>query len=120
MLAIRPVWLFSSGPLGEEVRETEGQQKEEGELLGQIKVFGSKRTIHWPLPKEVVEFRGSINPRAHEMFFGALDHKNLPFAERIAIKAVGGMEGDFRDWRSIEAWAETIARQLTTTGATAG
>ncbi len=119
-LAVRPVWLFSSGPLGAKVREAEGQQRDEGEVLGQIKVFGSKRTIHWPLPKEVIEFRGSIGPREHEMFFGALDHKNLPFAERIAIKAVGGMEGDFRDWRAIEAWAETIARQLTTTGATAG
>ena len=51
-----------------------------------------------------------ISPRDHEMFFGALDHKTLPFAERMAIKAVGGMEGDFRDWASIDAWAEAIAR----------
>lgn len=120
VLAVRPVWLFSSGPLGAEVAEGVGQEKEEGEVLGQIKILGAKRAIHWPLPKEVVEFRGTIGPRDHEMFFGALDHKNLPFAERIALKAVGGMEGDFRDWDAIDAWAETIARELAPAGATAG
>ncbi|HEU0028408.1 MAG TPA: flavodoxin domain-containing protein [Ktedonobacterales bacterium] len=120
VLAVRPVWLFSSGPLGAEVAEGVEQPKEEGEALGQIKIFGAKRTIHWPVPKEVVEFRGTIGPRGHEMFFGALDPKNLSFPERVALKAVGGMEGDFRDWDAIEEWAETIARELTPAGAAAG
>ncbi len=111
----RPVWLFSSGPLGANVQAPEGheQPQKPDEMLGQIRFFGSTRTIHWPLPKEVIEFRSSIRPRDHEMFFGALDHTKLPFAERLAIKAVGGMEGDFRDWNTIEAWAERIARELT-------
>ena len=117
VLAARPVWLFSSGPLGADVKEPEEQEKGEDEAFGQIKIFGVKRVIHWPLPKEVVEFRGLIRPRDHEMFFGALDHKNLSFAERLAMKAVGGMEGDFRDWDSIDAWAETVARELATAGA---
>ena len=119
-LAVRPVWLFSSGPLGPEVKEPEERRHGAGEFVGQIKIFGVKRVIHWPLPKEVVEFRGSIGPREHEMFFGAVDHKNLPFAERMALIAVRGMDGDFRDWNSIDAWAEEIARQLTTAGATSG
>ena len=119
-LVVRPVWLFSSGPLGADVKEPKGQEKGTDEFPGQIKIFGSKRTIHWPLPKEIVEFRSSIGPRDHEMFFGALDHKKLPFAERMAMLAVGGMEGDFRDWGSIDAWAEAIARQLTPAGATPG
>jgi menaquinone-dependent protoporphyrinogen oxidase len=116
-LAGRPTWLFSSGPLGAKVKPMEGQAQGADEAVGQIKIFGSKRTIHWPLPKEIVEFRGSIRPRDHEMFFGAIDPKNLSFPERVAMRAVGGMEGDFRDWNSIDAWAETIARALITTGA---
>jgi menaquinone-dependent protoporphyrinogen oxidase len=119
-LAVRPVWLFSSGPLGPEVKEPELQQHEADEFLGQIKIFGVKRVLHWPLPKEVVEFRGMIAPREHEMFFGAINAKDLSFPERIALIAVRGIEGDFRDWNSIDAWAEEIARQLTTAGTTAG
>lgn len=88
---------------------TEEQPNGPDEVLGQITIFGSTRTIHWPLPKEIVEFRGSLRPRDHAMFFGALDHKNLPLPERMAIKAVIGMEGDFRDWQAIDAWAENIA-----------
>jgi menaquinone-dependent protoporphyrinogen oxidase len=118
-LAARPVWLFSSGPLGAQVAAPEGQPHDPDVVLGQIKLFGAKRTIHWPLPKEVVEFRATIQPREHAMFFGALDHRNLPFAERLAMKAVGGMEGDFRNWDAIEAWAESIAHALRPTSATA-
>ena len=117
-LSSRPAWLFSSGPLGAQIAAPEGQPRDPDVALGQIKLFGSKRTIHWPLPKEVVEFRASIQPRDHAMFFGALEHQNLPFAERIAMMAVGGMEGDFRNWDAIDAWAESIARALTPAGAT--
>jgi menaquinone-dependent protoporphyrinogen oxidase len=46
------------------------------------------------------------------IFFGALDHNKLSFAERMVVKAVRGPEGDFRDWQAIEAWAESIARDL--------
>lgn len=119
-LAVRPVWLFSSGPLGPEVNEPEEQGQEPEETLGEIRIFGVKRVIRWPLPKEVVEFRGLIAPREHEMFFGAIDHKNLPFAERIALMAVRSMDGDFRDWDSIDAWAEKIARELPAADATMG
>jgi menaquinone-dependent protoporphyrinogen oxidase len=119
-LSTRPVWLFSSGPLGTDVTAKADQSHEPDEVLGQIKVFGTKPTIHWPLPKEVIEFRTSIRPREHVMFFGALNHKSLPFAERIAMLAVGGMEGDFRDWGAIDAWAENIAHALTPTSTTAG
>ncbi len=120
ILAVYPVWLFSSGPLGPEVKPPEGQEMETDEHVGQIKIFGVKRSIHWPLPKEVIEFRSQIASRGHEMFFGAIDAKNLPFAERMALVAVRGMAGDFRDWNAIDAWAQEIARQLTTAGTTAG
>jgi len=88
VLAERPVWLFSSGPLGTEVKDTE------------------------PQPKEMAEFQQAIRPRDERIFFGALDHNRLSFAERMVLKAVRAPEGDFRDWQAIEAWAASIAADL--------
>src|ERR1700694_5014927 len=88
VLAKLPVWLFSSGPLGTEVKDAEQQ------------------------PKEMAEFQQAIRPREQRIFFGALDHQRLSFAERMVVKAVRAPEGDFRDWQVIEAWAASIARKL--------
>lgn len=63
-LAERPVWLFSVGPLGTEVKDTE------------------------PQPKEMAEFQQTIHPPDQRIFFGSLDHKRLSFPERIVVKAV--------------------------------
>lgn len=88
VLAERPTWLFSSGPLGEHVKDDEEQ------------------------PKEVAEFREAISPRDHRTFLGALDRSRLAFPERMVAKAVRAPEGDFRDWADIGAWAQDIARKL--------
>ena len=88
VLAGHPVWLFSVGPLGTEVQDAEQQ------------------------PKEMTEFQQAIRPREQRVFFGALDHSHLSFAERVMVKAVRAPEGDFRDWQVIEAWAASIARDL--------
>jgi menaquinone-dependent protoporphyrinogen oxidase len=88
VLAQRPVWLFSVGPLGTEVKDAEQQ------------------------PKEMAEFQQAIRPREQRVFFGVLDHHRLSFAERMVVKAVRAPEGDFRDWEAIEVWAESIARKL--------
>ena len=88
ILSKRPVWLFSVGPLGAEVSDAEQQ------------------------PQEMAEFQQAIRPREQRVFFGALDHHRLSFAERMVVKAVRAPEGDFRDWEAIEAWAASIARDL--------
>ncbi len=88
VLAGHPVWLFSVGPLGTEVQDAEQQ------------------------PKEMTEFQQAIRPREQRIFFGALDHSHLSFAERVMVKAVRAPEGDFRDWEAIDAWAASIARNL--------
>ena len=88
VLAKLPVWLFSVGPLGTEVEDAEQQ------------------------PKEMAEFREAIATRDQRIFFGALDHNKLSFAERMMVKAVRAPEGDFRDWQAIKAWAASIARDL--------
>ncbi len=91
-LASRPVWLFSSGPLGVEAKGVEEQ------------------------PRELAEFRDAINALGHRMFYGALDHTKLSFPERMVVKAVRAPEGDYRDWPAIDAWAETIARDFSPQG----
>jgi menaquinone-dependent protoporphyrinogen oxidase len=87
-LARLPVWLFRSGPLGEQVVDDVEQ------------------------PKQLGEIRARISPRGHRMFFGALDAGKLGFGERMLVKAVKAPEGDFRDWDAIRDWADEISRDL--------
>ena len=87
-LSRRPVWLFSSGPLGEDVEDHEEQ------------------------PRQMPELRRLIGPKGHRVFYGALDVSALGFAERMIAKAVKAPTGDFRDWEAIRGWAEGIAEEL--------
>ena len=89
-LAERPVWLFSSGPLGEDVEDEEQQ------------------------PRQLEEIEGIVGPIEHRVFFGALDRSKLGFAERMIVKAVKAPDGDFRDWDEIRTWADAIASDLAT------
>lgn len=98
-LAQRPIWLFSSGPLGTEDKDAQGRDVRE--------------TLE---PKEFAELREAIHPRDARIFFGALDHSQFGFPERVIAKQMP--EGDFRNWDEIDAWAEEIARALAPTGAT--
>lgn len=106
-LANRPVWLFSSGPLGTEAKDAQGR-----ELCVVLE------------PKEIAEFRQTIKPRNHQVFFGALDPGTLGFAHRLMLKLPANRdhalfpEGDFRDWSGIEAWAGSIGLALNTPAAT--
>ena len=89
VLAQHPVWLFSSGPLGTEVKDLDSFR-----------------------PKEMAKFQQAIRPREERIFFGALDYHKLSFPDRMILKALRAHEGDFRDWPAIEAWATSIARDL--------
>jgi menaquinone-dependent protoporphyrinogen oxidase len=101
VLARIPVWLFSSGPLG--TNRLDGQ----GRDLLQVTE-----------PKQIAEFRGSIHPRTHQGFFGAMDHSKLGCLHRLMRKLPVNRddalfpEGDFRDWDQIKGWASGIAAAL--------
>jgi menaquinone-dependent protoporphyrinogen oxidase len=83
----RPVWLFSSGPLGDPPKPTEDP------------VDASK----------VIEL---LAPREHRVFAGALSREQLGFAERAIVGMVHAPYGDYRDWDEIMAWARGIADTL--------
>lgn len=87
-LAVRPVWLFSSGPVG----DASGNQE----------------------PAEVTRIRHAIPVCGHWMFAGKLDPQALSVAERTSLGVFGrgARRGDFRDWESITQWAESIAANL--------
>ncbi len=99
LLSTRPVWLFSSGPLGTDKQDAQGR-----DLLAVSE------------PKEFAEFKESIKPRGLRVFFGALDPHTLGLSERMLRTLPAGRsllpEGDFRDWEAIDAWADDIAREL--------
>jgi len=100
-LATRPVWLFSSGPLGNKAQDAQGRNF--CEILE---------------PKEIAEFKGTINPREHRVFFGAMDGSKLGFWHRLIYKLPANRDGalfpngDFRNWAAIDAWAGSIAQTL--------
>lgn len=89
ILTQHPVWLFSSGPLGTEVKDIDSFR-----------------------PKEMAEFQQTIRPREERIFSGALDYHKLSFPERMILKAMRSPEGDFRDWPAIESWVARIAPNL--------
>ncbi|MFI5255555.1 MAG: flavodoxin domain-containing protein [Candidatus Limnocylindrales bacterium] len=100
-LVAKPVWLFSSGPVGSEPLDAKGRDQKVAAV-----------------PKEVPSLRETINARDHRVFFGAYhrDVKPVGLAERfmslLPATTEGLPEGDFRDWPEIEAWAAEIARAL--------
>lgn len=97
ILVSRPVWLFSSGPIGPCSTDDQGRDLAEEAT-----------------PKEIAEFAESLKPREHRVFFGKLDRDSLGFVGRLvaSMPAFPGVEGDFRDWATIESWAGHIAQEL--------
>jgi len=84
----RPVWLFSSGPLGEPATPAEE-------------------------PADAVAIMEATRAREHRVFPGSLWKDELGIAERAMVAAVRAPEGDFRPWAEIDEWAGQIADELT-------
>ena len=92
----RPVWLFSSGPVGDPTRK-----------------IVQKMTAP---PVELREVQALTNAREHRIFAGKLVGKGLRGPQRLSLLVFRGMEGDWRDWRAIERWAEDIVAALAREG----
>jgi menaquinone-dependent protoporphyrinogen oxidase len=113
VLAHKPVWLFSSGPVGTDPVDAKGRD---------VRVAAE--------PKEFRGFRDALRPREMRVFFGAFDpdapaigameragswlFRKIP-AAREALPA-----GDFRDWADIDGWADHIAGELLETRVESG
>jgi menaquinone-dependent protoporphyrinogen oxidase len=88
----RPVWLFSSGPIGDPPKPEEE-------------------------PVDVAPILEATGARGHVVFAGKLDKSVLSFGERAIVAAFKAAEGDFRDWDEIRNWAKEISEELTSMSA---
>jgi len=87
LLAARPTWLFSSGPI--EAPDAAGSEVFDG--------------------ADLVQRSGA---RGHQLFGGRLDRCSLGFRDRVITSALRAREGDFREWDAVTAWAASIADAL--------
>jgi menaquinone-dependent protoporphyrinogen oxidase len=83
----RPVWLFSSGPIGEPPFPPDE-------------------------PHDAGPLRQVTGARDHRVFPGRLDKQLLGFGERAMVTAMRAPLGDFRDWDAVRSWADEIAAEL--------
>jgi menaquinone-dependent protoporphyrinogen oxidase len=86
-LRARPVWLLSSGPIGEPPFPADE-------------------------PHDAEPMRSLIGARAHRVFPGRLDKHLLGIGERAMVTAMRAPVGDFREWDAMRLWAEEIAEDL--------
>ena len=86
-LAARPVWLFSSGPVGDPPKPDED-------------------------PVDVADILATTGAREHRVFAGKLLRGQLSFPERAIVSALRVPEGDFRNWTEIRQWAAGIAEAV--------
>ena len=82
-----PVWLFSSGPLGDPLLPP-------GE------------------PKGIDDLARKLGAREHRVFAGRLEPATLTRCERLVVKLVHAPSGDHRPWEAIRAWTGSIAVAL--------
>jgi menaquinone-dependent protoporphyrinogen oxidase len=100
-LRARPLWLFSSGPIGEPPFPPD----EPYDAAPLTRITGA---------------RGHrVFARGHRVFPGRLDKSRLSFGERAMVTAMRAPVGDFRDWAQITGWAAEIAAVVTGTPVTA-
>jgi menaquinone-dependent protoporphyrinogen oxidase len=87
-LAQRPLWVFSSGPCGEDPDPS------------------------WSEPPRIIKRVERLGAREHVVFGGRLPLEPSNFMERAMVKNTPAAQRDLRDWDEIRAWAAQIAREL--------
>lgn len=85
-----PVWLFCSGPVGDQ----------------QVGID----------PAHADELRKAVDAVEHRVFPGRLDRDELGRMERWIVDVVRAHDGDYRDWDEIDAWSASIADHLDRAG----
>jgi menaquinone-dependent protoporphyrinogen oxidase len=85
-LSGRPVWLFSSGPIGSPSTLVEDA--------------------------DLATIMATTRAREHRVFAGRNDQQDLSTSELALVRAHHVPEGDYRDWAGITEWATEIADSL--------
>lgn len=90
-LARRPLWVFSSGPVGEPKGDAEPSALEPPGVVRRIEELGA---------------------RGHVVFGGSMPAEPHGFLERVAVRNTPPEYRDLRDWDEIRGWAAGIASEL--------
>jgi len=90
----RPVWLFSSGPVGDRSREDSRP------------------------PVDVTAIIAATAAREHRVFSGRMQRAQLGVFHRAVMAAMHIADGDDRDWDEIAAWGKQIAENLQSSSST--
>lgn len=90
-LTARPVWLFSSGPVGDPPKPADG-------------------------PADADQLRLTTGAREHRVFPGRIDRSTMGFGEKAIVAALRVDDRDDRPRGEIEAWAGAIAEAVTAYG----
>ena len=93
-LSTMPLWLFSSGPVGEAARHPDEAA----------------------LPLRVGRAVERLSAREHRTFGGRVAPEPKGFMDRAVARKIPADQRDARDWDAIEGWARGIAQQLQRTG----
>jgi menaquinone-dependent protoporphyrinogen oxidase len=88
-LGSRPVWIFSSGPVGNPPKPSDD-------------------------PVDAATAVAATGAREHRVFAGHVNKDVLGFAERAMVRTFRTAVDDFRDWEEIRGWAGDIDAQLRT------
>jgi menaquinone-dependent protoporphyrinogen oxidase len=88
-LAERPLWLFSSGPVGKE----------------------SPDAARWTRPQPVEDAARRLGAREHVVFAGKVDVDRGFVRKKMALGLAPELR-DCRDWDVIAVWGRSIAEQL--------
>jgi menaquinone-dependent protoporphyrinogen oxidase len=86
VLSTRPVWLFSSGPIGDPPRPDTAP---DAAILAE-----------------------QVHAVEHRVFAGKLDRRQLGIAEKAVVAMVRAADGDYRPWDEVIDWARDIAAML--------
>ena len=86
-LRARPVWLFSSGPMGRDIADPADAA-------------------------EGMKLLALVGARDHRVFAGKADKATLGLTERAVLRMVKDPYGDHRDWAAIRERATSIAEAL--------
>ncbi len=87
-LAARPLWIFSSGPVGKDP------------------------DYSWSEPRRIVETAERLGARGHVVFGGRLPIEPKGFVEKAMVRDTPEELRDARDFDEIRTWAASVAYEL--------
>jgi menaquinone-dependent protoporphyrinogen oxidase len=91
-LGAHPTWLFASGS-----------------IVGDPPVGDDPNAMRPSLAENLIAL---THAREHKLFAGKLDSSKLGSCEKLPVRMARGREGDWRDWKQVDAFADSIAAAL--------